>query len=259
MKRIVLLTAGVAALAFSGIAVAHATWSHSIKGVSATFAATSVTNLRTSNCIGAEGSPFTFTRATYSGTATSADATLNGPVTLELSSYVNTSTGLGTVAGKFRLATANNGHTDAHITGIVSHNAFAGIAAGRVDRGTWLLGNISADFAPATGVTNGKLGASAGGDAVEGVPGRCVKPVPPKPERVHAVGNTTAVSGTSISAAGVTCAVPADLASFVQSHVAVGTRVNLKCVVSGGTMTLNWIGVGGKAASSHLVHAPRVA
>ena len=109
-------------------------------------------------------------------------------------------------------------------------------------------------------MTNGKLGASAGGDAVEGVPGRCVKPVPPKPERVHAVGNTTAVSGTSISAAGVTCAVPADLASFVQSHVAVGTRVNLKCVVVGWNHDAQTGSVcRGKAASSHLVHAPRVA
>ena len=58
MKRIVLLTTGIAALVFSGLAVAHATLSHSIKGVSATFAATSVSNLRTSSCVGAEGNPF---------------------------------------------------------------------------------------------------------------------------------------------------------------------------------------------------------
>ena len=178
-------------------------------------------------------------------------------MTLDLSSYVNTSTGYGTVAGKLRITTAGNSHTDAHIDGVVSHNAFAGLVAGHVDRNTWLLGNVSADFAPATGVSNGKLGGSAGGDAVEGVPGRCVKPVPPKPERIHAVGNTTAVSATSISAAGVTCAVPTDLSSFVVAHVSVGTRVDLKCVVSGGTPTLWHIGVRGGSASSHLVHAPR--
>lgn len=257
MKRIVLLVVGAAALVCSGLAVAHTTFSHSIKGVSATFAATTVSNLRTSNCIGADGNPFTFTRATYSGTATSTDPTLNGPVTLDLSSYVNTSTGYGTVAGKLRIATAPNGHTDAHIDGIVSHNAFAGLAAGRVDSATWLLANVSADFAPATGVSNGKLGGTSGGDAVEGVPGRCVKPTPPRPERIHVVGGATASSGTSISVASVTCAVPADLASFVQSHVAVGTRVNLWCVVANGTPTATRIGVHGGSASSHLVHAPR--
>lgn len=257
MKRIVLLIVGAATLVFSGLAVAHSTLSHSIKGVSATFAATTVSNLRTSNCTGAEGSPFTFTRATYSGTATSTDATLNGPVTLDLASYVNTSTGYGTVAGHLRITTASNGHTNAHITGVVANNAFAGLAAGRVDGATWLLANVSADFAPATGPTNGKLGGTAGGAAVEGVPGRCVKPAPPKPERIHAVGSTTAVSATSISAAGVTCAVPADLSTFVLAHVAVGTRVDLKCVVSSGTPTLWHIGVRGGAASSHLVHAPR--
>ena len=106
MKRIVLLTTGIAALVFSGLAVAHATRSHSIKGVSATFTATSVSNLRTSSCVGAEGTPFTYTRATYSGTATSADPTLNGPVTLDLSSYISTTTGYGTVAGKLRITTA---------------------------------------------------------------------------------------------------------------------------------------------------------
>ena len=123
MKRIVLLTAGVAALVFSGLAVAHATLSHSIKGVSATFTAATVSNLRTSSCIGAEGNPFTYTRATYSGMATSTDATLNGPVTLDLSSYINTTTGYGTVAGKLRITTANNGL------------AFAALAAtARIDR-----------------------------------------------------------------------------------------------------------------------------
>jgi hypothetical protein len=257
MKRIVLLTAGVAALVFSGLAVAHATWSHSIKAVSATFTATTVSNLRTSNCVGAEGSPYTYTRATYSGTATSTDPTLDGPVTIDLSSYINTSTGYGTVAGKLRISTAGNGHTDAHIDGVASGGGFAGLAAGRVDSATWLLGNVSAGFSPATGITNGKLGASAGGDAVEGVPGRCSKPTPPKPERVHVVGNASAASATSISAAGATCAVPADLASFVQAHVAVGTRVDLKCVVWNGTPTLWWIHVNGATASSHLVHAPR--
>ena len=47
-----------------------------------------------------------WTRATYSGTATSSDPTLNGPITLDLSSYVNTQTGYGTVGGRLSIATA---------------------------------------------------------------------------------------------------------------------------------------------------------
>jgi hypothetical protein len=256
MKRIVLLAAGVAALAFTSLAVAHTTWSHSLKAVSATFTATTVSNLRTSSCVGDQGVPFTYTRATYSGTATSSDPTLNGPITLDLSSYVNTATGYGTVGGRLSIATAG-GHTNAHVDAVFSNNSFAGLAAGRVDHATWLLANMSAGFSPATGIPSGNLGGSAGGAAVEGVPGRCEKPAPPKPEHIRVVGTATAVSATSISADGVTCVVPADLSHFVTTRVAVGTRVDLKCLVSGGATTLYWIGSKGGAASSHTVHAPR--
>ena len=256
MKRIVLLAVGVSALVFSGLAVAHATQSHSLKAVSATFTATSVSNLRTSSCIGDQGVPFTYTRATYSGTAMSTDPTLNGPITLDLSSYINTQTGYGTVGGRLSIATAN-GHTNAGVTAVFSNNAFAGLASGRVDHATWVLANMSASFAPATGISSGNLGGGTGGAAVEGVPGRCVKPAPPKPQHIRAVGYATAVSATSISADGVTCVVPADLSHFVTTHVAVGTRVDLKCTVAGGATTLYWIGVRGHAAESHTVHAPR--
>jgi hypothetical protein len=257
MKRIVLLAVGVSALVFSGLAVAHATQSHSLKAVSATFTATGVSNLRTSTCIGDQGVPFTLTRATYSGTATSSDPTLSGPIVLDLSSYLNTQTGYGTVGGKLSIATANGGHTNAGVTAVFSNNTFAGLASGRVDHATWVLANMSASFAPATGIASGNLGGSAGGAAVEGVPGRCVKPAPPKPQHIRAIGYTTAVSATSISADGVTCVVPADLSHFVTSHVAVGTRVDLKCSVAGGVTTLYWIGVRGHAAESHTVHALR--
>lgn len=250
MKRLIWLAPAAIALVCTGIAVAHAGGARSVKNVAATFSATTVSNLRTGSCTGADGSTYTLTRGTYAGTATG-DPTLTGPVTLDVTSYVNATTGYGTASGRLRIDTASNGHTDAHFNAVVSHGAFAGFAQGRVRGIASLEGNVSATYATATGLTDGKIGGSSGGDAVELSFMRCANGQTPKPEHIKAVGNATAVSATSISAAGVTCAVPSDLSQFVTDHVQVGTRVELECSVSNGVGTLTRIEVKHHSASSH--------
>jgi hypothetical protein len=259
MKRLIWLIVAVGALVSTAFAIADGMQFRSVKAVSATFSATTVSNLRTSTCTGTDGGTYATSRARYTGTAAGSDATLTGPATLDVSSFVNTTTGYGTVQGSLRIATANNGRTDASFAGVVSHGAFAGLAQGRAKGVATLSANISAAYVPATGITNGKLGGgTSGGDAVELVAGRCTNGTGAKPERVDVTGNTTAVSATSISAAGVTCGVPSDLSSFVTSHVQLGTRVELTCSVSNGVGTLARIEVKGASASSHLVHARRL-
>jgi hypothetical protein len=72
-----------------------------------------------------------------------------------------------------------------------------------------------------------------------------MKTKPPNPnlstEAGELHGAVTAVSATSISAAGVTCVVPASLTSTATA-VHVGDRVSLECTVANGTTTLAKLG-----------------
>src|SRR5579872_3951159 len=98
MRRLITI---VAVLVFvgAGIAVAHENDGKSIKQVSATFTATTASNVRTDTCTATDGT-YTTTRGDYTGTATSTDPTLNGNASVDAESVVNTTTGYGTVDGK---------------------------------------------------------------------------------------------------------------------------------------------------------------
>jgi hypothetical protein len=56
-------------------------------------------------------------------------------------------------------------------------------------------------------------------------------------ETSRAEGTVTAVSSTSITVAGLTCAVPANLQSLV-APLTVGARAEIGCALSGGANTL---------------------
>lgn len=241
MRKLVFSTTAVAAFVVAGIAIAHGVDTKSIKPVSATFTATGASNVRTSTCTAPDGS-YTTTRATYTGTAMG-DPTLSGPIWISAESVVNTTTGVGIVSGRFEIDTAGR-NTEGRLDAVVSAGGIAGLAAGHTqDPHTSLLANVSASFTAAGGFTNGKLGGNTGpGGAVEISPPGC-RPTPaPKPEKIEVRGNVTAVSATSISAAGVTCAVPASLQAKV-AGLAVGSRVEMRCVVAGGATTLDRISV----------------
>ena len=237
MRPLTWTTAAVIALVGAAIAVAHENEGRSIKQVSATFAATTASNVRTDTCTASDGT-YATTRARYSGTATSTDPTLNGPATVDADSVVNTTTGYGTVSGKLRIDTADGKHTVAGFDAVYSNGHVAGLAEGRGSE-SWnkLVANLSADYTAAGGFANGKLGGTSGGDAVEVGSGGCHAASTSKPETIEVQGAITAVSPGSITAAGVTCAVPAELATSVGS-LHVGDRVALKCTVAGGTNTL---------------------
>ena len=95
MRRM-FLGATVGLLLATTVAFAHGFDGKAVKEVSATFTATAATDLRTSTCTGADGS-YAKSRATYSGSAASAEPSLNGPARIEAASFVNTTTGVGTV------------------------------------------------------------------------------------------------------------------------------------------------------------------
>ncbi len=240
MKRWIWISVAALALAGAGVAVADEIESKAVKSVTGAFTATSVGNLRTSTCTNSDGT-FSLTRGRYTGTATSSDPSLNGPITLDVRSLINTtkSPSIGTVEGRLRIDTAGGRDTTASIATVFSGGSIAGLAAGRAqDPFSRLLANVSASFSPTGGFTSGKLGDTAGGAAVELTPGHCRPAAVQRPERIEARGTVTALSAASITAAGVTCAIPADLQAAVASRVKVGDRVEMRCTIVNSQATL---------------------
>jgi hypothetical protein len=246
MRRMTLITAAGLLLVGVGVAVAHGFDSRSVKEVSAAFTATTVSNLRTSTCTGADGS-YTKSRATYTGAATSTEPSLNGPTTIDATSYVNTTTNVGYVSAAIRID-GSDGRIHAGFQGVLTGGSVVGLTAGGIhhdsdEASTKLLANVSAAFTAASGFASGKIGGdTTAGDAIFIKRGGCTTPKPPKPEKVKARGAVTAVSTSSIAVAGVTCAVPAN--SKLQEAVAkvkVTDYVSIECEVANGATTLTHV------------------
>jgi hypothetical protein len=236
MKRsMVFALAVAAALSAAGYAVAHGNDGKSIKAVTATFSATSTSKVDSRSCTTSDGKTLVITDATYTGTA-SGDPDLTGAATVRARSAVNTTDGVGTVSGSIRIDVSGS-DTRADFTSVYQGGHIGGLAVGNAhDPRARLIANLSADFSSAGGFTNGKLGASAGGGAVEVAPGRC-QTVRQVKEQSRANGLVTAVSSTSITVAGLTCAVPAELQSQV-TGLTVGSRVDIRCSFANGASTL---------------------
>ena len=180
MRRLVLAAALALALASVGVAAAHVLASQAAKSVTATFTATTVSALHTSTCTTSDGA-YSETNATYTGTATSADSSLNGPIRLELKSLINASSNLGVVGGELVIRHGSAPNTTAQVTAVYSAGSIAGIAMGHTQDGsTRLFANLSGSFNPATGLTNGKLGSTDGGAAIKARPPAHCPPATPK-------------------------------------------------------------------------------
>ena len=119
-----------------------------------------------------------------------------------------------------------------------SGGQIAGLATGHAhEPAARLVANLSAGFTGSGGFTNGKLGGgTAGGAAVETGPGRCQSTKTVK-ESSEAKGLVTAVSSTSITVAGLTCAVPASLQAKVAT-LTTGSHAEIKCSLVSGVNTL---------------------
>lgn len=175
MHKLILSTVATAVLATAGVAVAQVLdGTKSIQSVTGTFAATTVqTKGKTSTCKTSDGKTIVTTKATYAGTG-AGNADFAGPIRLDLVSVVNTTDDVGVVTGKLRIDVASGGDTRAHLTAAYEKGRLAGLASGHVqDPHAKLYANVSAGFNAATGLTDGKLGASTGGAAVEVGKGRC--------------------------------------------------------------------------------------
>jgi hypothetical protein len=236
MRKVMIVAAGVAALVAAQLAVAvglHDT--KSVKAVAGTFTATNASFTKTKTCTTTDGKTIAVTNGRYSGTA-SGDPDLAGPIRLAARSVINTTDGVGFVDGRLRIDVPGR-DTVANFTAVYDHGALAGFARGHArTRYATLLANISAGFSSSGGFTDGKIGKSSGGSAVEVGPGRCL----PKPavEKSAAKGTISALTQVSITVAGLTCTIPPNMAAQVNGRFKVGDRAEIHCKLLSGDNTL---------------------
>jgi hypothetical protein len=157
-KRLLLLAPlAVAALAATGVALAAG--GPNAQSASATFKATTVSHARLTTCTVNGSDTFAATLATYTGTATSGDARLNGTMTIRAASLVDTNTGVGRVVGVFHIRNASGVGSHGSINAVVGNGDATGAAIGRVNGPAGQLATtLSSQFDPAAG-----FGASASG------------------------------------------------------------------------------------------------
>ena len=165
-----------AALVATGIAAAHSQRTQSTQAAAADFAATTVSQSRSSTCTGSDGT-YQDTTATYTGTATSSDPRLNGPLEIRARSVVNTTEQLGWLDGTFRVRP----HERRRRVRVVPRRDRGRQPRRTHDRGGShdsgkLVASVSAAFTQTGGFASGKLGSgTATGAGVFFTQGSCTK------------------------------------------------------------------------------------
>jgi hypothetical protein len=136
----------IAVLVLAGGALAwHGSSSASL--VSATFSANTVTGSQSKTCTAANNDSIQVTEASFTGTASSADAHLTGPLTIHAISVYDATTNAGTVSGDVVIGTGFQGH----FMTINAHGALQGLLTGWENGAGQLVGNLSSSFSAAGG------------------------------------------------------------------------------------------------------------
>ncbi|MER3487898.1 MAG: hypothetical protein C4307_03780 [Chloroflexota bacterium] len=235
MRRVILALFTAGMLAGAGVAIADSVGAKSIAQLTATFTATTVSDLSSRTCTNTDGT-WVDTRARYTGISTSANPDLSGPLTLRARSLINTTKNLGLIEARGQVDVSSGPDTVIRLDGVYAGGKVSGLLVGRGHApSVRLVGDVSSDFGASTGFANGKIGGTdAGGAAVALERGPCPGPLA---ETVKAKGKVDAVSSISITVAGVTCEVPAELSSQV-SGLTVGDQAEIRCRRQDGKLVL---------------------
>jgi len=178
-KRFIVLAAVLgAALATAAIAVAMVK-SGGVVGVSASFDASNVVKSVQKTCKVNGGDSYTYTQAVYSGTSSSADARLNGPIVIHAQSMVDDTTGIGAVIGDYKIAAASGPGAFGRIEASLSNGQMSGAVRGHAPK-PWgeLFAGVNGGFTPSSGFAGANVGAGSG--AASGVllqHGACVRTI----------------------------------------------------------------------------------
>jgi hypothetical protein len=240
MRKVTFAVVVLVALVATSYAVANGIeGAKSAKAVAGTFSATG-TSTSSRTCTTTDGKTIVVTDGKYTGVA-AGDPDLTGAITLRAKSVVNTTDNVGTVDGRLTIDAAGK-NTEASYSAVYDHGAIAGLAVGKAHQPNGkLIANLSATFSAASGFTGGKLGGgTTGGSAVELSAGSC-KSSKTTSEKSEAHGTVSALSTTSITVAGLTCAVPADKSADINAKFKTGDTAQIRCELVSGTNTLTSI------------------
>jgi hypothetical protein len=240
MRKFTFAAVVLVALVATSFAVAHGVeGAKSAKAVAATFSATG-TSTSSRTCTTTDGKTIVVTDGKYTGVA-AGDADLSGAITLRARSVINTTDNVGTVDGSLAID-ASGKDTSATYSAVYDHGTVAGLAVGKAHNSNGkLLANVSATFSAASGFTGGKIGGgTAGGSAVELSTGSCNSSASSS-EKSSARGTISALSTTSITVAGLTCAIPSANSADVNAKFKANDSASINCSLVSGTNTLTKI------------------
>lgn len=241
MRKLTYIAALLVALVATGYAVADGIeGAKSATAVAGTFSATG-TSTSSRTCTTTDGKTVVVTDGKYTGVA-AGDPDLTGAITLRARSVINTTDNIGVVSGSLKIDQASDRSTSAEYVAVYDHGAIAGLANGRSHGpSARLVANLSASFSAASGFTSGKLGNNtAGGSAVE-LGGSSCKPSGKSKESSQAHGTISALSATSITVAGLTCAIPSDKSADVNAKFKTGDVAQIRCSLVSSVNTLTTI------------------
>ena len=189
LKTWSLVGAAGAVLAFAGVAIAvHAPGSAST--VSATGAASTATNVTTTTC-SVNGQSFELTKGTYSGTASSGTPALNGPISLKVDSWIDTTaSNVGLLNAHFQINGPGPGHTDGHLSAVNNNGTLSGWVDGHGPSDLHFSGTFSGSWNKTTGFGSLSIGTGSASNVVLAFSGHCPQPPPkdnkpPAPPKPH--------------------------------------------------------------------------
>lgn len=237
MRTSALAAALVAALVAASVAVAHGIeGAKTAAAVSGTFSAAAGT-VSSTTCTTADGKTVVVTNGRYTGTAAGGTG-LAGAITLKARSVVNTTDNVGVVTGAYAI----QGGAKGAFSTVYANGTIAGLATGRLHNpSAALVANVSASFSPSSGFTNGKLGGGTSGGSAVAVTSSGCKRAAVVHEHDAARGTISSLSATSITVAGVTCAIPSDKSAAVNAKFKTGDTVEIACAYANGAATLTKI------------------
>jgi hypothetical protein len=188
-RRLLLAAATVTALAAAGIAIAGPGLSGSTSLVAASFYANTLVSSHTKSCTATNNDAITETDATFTGTATSTDTRLAGPVTVDVRSVYDSTTSAGSLTGNLEIAGTANPPTPGHfhaVFGAVNVNGnVQGFLFGGLGGGVHFLGNFTATFSATGGFsssgTQATIGAGSTTNTAVVTGGAGCAPNPPHP------------------------------------------------------------------------------
>jgi hypothetical protein len=178
--RMLVAGAVIASLAAAAIAIAD-TGTATTSLVSATFYANTLTSSHTQTCTGANNDAYQITDVTFTGTASSSDARLAGPISIHAVSVYDSTKNIGWLNGDLRVTSSATppppGHFHAHLTAVNVNSALQGFVAGDAGDGAHFMGSFSATFSPTGGFSSsgspGSIGAGGGTNTAIVTSGGC--------------------------------------------------------------------------------------